>query len=117
MGRPRPGARQDTADRPFGFARNGADAKALTRTAKSNPDLARGRRARVPPERFVPSLNWGRIHRLTLDRRRPICTHAVQLEIVMRALQTALCILAAGAVTTAGSAKADPRLPIPRDLA
>jgi len=28
----------------------------------------------------------------------------------MRALQTALCILAAGAVTTAGSAKADPRL-------
>lgn len=59
MGRQRPGARQDTADRPFGFARNGADAKVQTQPAKSNPDLARGRRARVPPERFVPSLNWG----------------------------------------------------------
>lgn len=51
---PGPGARQDTADRPFGFARDDADAKALTRTAKSNPDLARGRRARVRPHASSP---------------------------------------------------------------
>ena len=57
--RRRPGARRDTADRPFGFARNHAQAEVQTRTAKSNPDLARGRRARVRPGRFVPSLNSG----------------------------------------------------------
>ena len=37
--RQRPGARQDTADRPFRFAWNGADAEVQTRKAKSNPDL------------------------------------------------------------------------------
>ena len=52
--RRRPGARQDTADRPFRFACDGAQAEVQTRTAKSNPDLARGRRARVRPDASSP---------------------------------------------------------------
>ena len=37
-----------------GFARDDAQAEVQTRTAKSNPDLARGRRARVRPNASSP---------------------------------------------------------------